>query len=255
MSNLTNTLNQDEESFVGIGHTRWATHGKPSQINSHPHLDNSNCFSVVHNGIIENYAEIKSFLTTLGYTFYSATDTEVIPNLIHYNFEKYLKENNINIETQTTENLKDIILKVIHETCKKLHGSYALEIISTYLPNSLVVTRKDSPLVIGQGENESYISSDIPAILSFTKDFYLLNNFESAYLTKESLEFYDKDLIIGLLVDSDADGYTSSSILYRFLTEEIEHPVENIRIFLQEGKQHGLNSKVFKEMLEELEGE
>ena len=189
-NNEIETLN----GTIGIGHTRWATHGEPSSINSHPHLDNSNCFSVVHNGIIENYAEIKSFLTTLGYTFYSATDTEVIPNLIHYNFEKYLKENNINIETQTNENLKDIILKVIHETCKKLHGSYALEIISTYLPNSLVVTRKDSPLVIGQGENESYISSDIPAILSFTKDFYLLNNFESAYLTKESLEFYDKDL-------------------------------------------------------------
>ena len=89
-----NTLN----GTIGIGHTRWATHGEPSSINSHPHLDNTKSFSVVHNGIIENYAEIKAFLIGLGYTFYSATDTEVVPNLIHYNFEKYLKENNLNID-------------------------------------------------------------------------------------------------------------------------------------------------------------
>ena len=179
---------------IGIGHTRWATHGEPSSINSHPHLDNTNSFSVVHNGIIENYAEIKAFLINLGYTFYSATDTEVVPNLIHYNFEKYLKENNLIIEKLNKLELKEIILNIIHETCQKLHGSYALEIITTYLPDSLIVTRKDSPLVIGQGNEESYISSDIPAILSFTKDFYLLNNYEYAYLTKDVLEFYDNNL-------------------------------------------------------------
>ena len=185
-----NTLN----GTIGIGHTRWATHGEPSSINSHPHLDNTKSFSVVHNGIIENYAEIKAFLIGLGYTFYSATDTEVVPNLIHYNFEKYLKENNLNIDNLNKQDLKTIILNVVHETCQKLHGSYALEIITTYLPDSLIVTRKDSPLVIGQGDEESYISSDIPAILSFTKDFYLLNNYEYAYLTKEVLEFYDNNL-------------------------------------------------------------
>ena len=185
-----NTLN----GTIGIGHTRWATHGEPSSINSHPHLDNTKSFSVVHNGIIENYAEIKAFLIGLGYTFYSATDTEVVPNLIHYNFEKYLKENNLNIDNLNKQDLKTIILNVVHETCQKLHGSYALEIITTYLPDSLIVTRKDSPLVIGQGDEESYISSDIPAILSFTKDFYLLNNYEYAYLTKDVLEFYDNNL-------------------------------------------------------------
>ena len=185
-----NTLN----GTIGIGHTRWATHGEPSSINSHPHLDNTNSFSVVHNGIIENYAEIKAFLINLGYTFYSATDTEVVPNLIHYNFEKHLKENNLIIEKLNKLKLKEIILNAIHETCQKLHGSYALEIITTYLPDSLIVTRKDSPLVIGQGNEESYISSDIPAILSFTKDFYLLNNYEYAYLTKDVLEFYDNNL-------------------------------------------------------------
>ena len=185
-----NTLN----GTIGIGHTRWATHGEPSSINSHPHLDNTKSFSVVHNGIIENYAEIKAFLIGLGYTFYSATDTEVVPNLIHYNFEKYLKENNLNIDNLNKQDLKTIILNVVHETCQKLHGSYALEIITTYLPDSLIITRKDSPLVIGQGDEESYISSDIPAILSFTKDFYLLNNYEYAYLTKEVLEFYDNNL-------------------------------------------------------------
>ena len=191
---LENNEIETLEGCIGIGHTRWATHGEPSATNSHPHHDNSNSFSVVHNGIIENYAEIKNFLQTLGYTFYSQTDTEVIPNLIHYNFEKYLKENNLLLERLSLIDLKEIILKVINETCQNLHGSYALEIITTYLPNSLIVTRKDSPLVIGQGETENYISSDIPAILSFTKDFYLLNNYEFAYLTKDTVEFFDKDL-------------------------------------------------------------
>ena len=179
---------------IGIGHTRWATHGEPSSINSHPHYDNSKNFSVVHNGIIENYAEIKSHLTSFGYTFYSETDTEVVPNLIHFNFEKYLHENNLHIEDLNTNEIKDITLKVINETCKNLTGSYALEILTTYLPNSLIVARKDSPLVIGKGTNENYISSDIPAILSFTKDFYLLNNYEFAYLTQDSIEFYDNEL-------------------------------------------------------------
>ena len=189
--------NQNLENLngtIGIGHTRWATHGIPSSVNSHPHLDNSNHFSVVHNGIIENYTELKTFLSNNGYTFLSTTDTEVIPNLIHYNFQKHLTENNINLSDLSKEELQEIILQNINKSCKELSGSYALEIITSYLPDSLIVTRKDSPLVIGSGLNESYISSDIPTILSFTKDFYLLNNFESAILTSDSIKFFDIDL-------------------------------------------------------------
>lgn len=145
---------------IGIAHTRWATHGKPSKENSHPHLDNSKNFSVVHNGIIENYNELRKFLTDNGYTFYSQTDTEVIPNLIHYYYSKDISNDDKKV------------LHAVQLACKDLKGSYAIEVISKYMPNNMIVIRKDSPLVIGKGINENYISSDIPAILSFTKDFY-----------------------------------------------------------------------------------
>lgn len=170
------------EGTIGIGHTRWATHGKPSSTNSHPHMDNSNTFAVVHNGIIENYAELRKDLEKKGYTFLSETDTEVIPNLIHYHFSK----------SKETGKLK--LLNAINETCKLLKGSFALEIISSKYPDSMVVVRKDSPLVIGTSKTEHYISSDIPAILSFTKDFYLLNDLEFALLSRENIKFYDNNL-------------------------------------------------------------
>jgi len=167
---------------IGIAHTRWATHGKPSKENSHPHLDNSKSFSVVHNGIIENYNDLRKFLTDKGYTFYSQTDTEVIPNLIHYYYSKDKVDDGHRV------------LRAVQSTCKDLKGSFALEIISKYMPNNMIVVRKDSPLVIGKGDGENYISSDIPAILSFTKDFYLLNDYEFAILSKDKIEFYDIDL-------------------------------------------------------------
>ncbi len=174
----------DLTGTIGIAHTRWATHGKPSQENSHPHMDNSKTFSVVHNGIIENYNELRSFLTNNGYTFYSQTDTEVIPNLVHY---YYTKDDN-------TDELK--FLRAVKNACHDLKGSYAIEIICKYNPDWMIVTRKDSPLVIGKGENENYISSDIPAILSFTRNFYLLNDLELAVLTRDAVSFYDNHLNI-----------------------------------------------------------
>lgn len=167
---------------IGIGHTRWATHGKPSSTNSHPHLDNENKISVVHNGIIENYSEIKDFLIKNGYKFLSETDTEVIPNLISYNLK----------QDKQNDALK--LLRAIKKTCDALKGSFAIEVISSILPNNIIVVRKDSPLVIGKGENENYISSDIPAILSFTKDFYLLNDFEYAVLSENDIKFYNSEL-------------------------------------------------------------
>ena len=172
----------DLNGTIGIAHTRWATHGKPSKENSHPHMDNSKSFSVVHNGIIENYNDLRNFLIEKGYTFYSQTDTEVVPNLIHY---YYSKDNNDD---------KYRVLRAVQSACKDFKGSYAFEIISKYMPDNMIVVRKDSPLVIGKGNGENYISSDIPAILSFTKDFYLLNDNEFALLSKDSIEFFDINL-------------------------------------------------------------
>ena len=178
---IANLNSMDEintlEGTIGIGHTRWATHGKPSAENSHPHYDNSKTFAVVHNGIIENYHELRKFLEDKGYTFYSDTDTEVIPNLISY----YYKAE------------KDF-LKSVKKACDDLKGSFALEILCKDYPDNMIVVRQDSPLVIGKGLNENYISSDIPAILSFTKDFYFLNDREFAVLSRKNIEFYDNDL-------------------------------------------------------------
>lgn len=172
----------DLKGTIGIAHTRWATHGKPSKENSHPHLDNSNNFAVVHNGIIENYNDLRKFLTDKGYIFRSQTDTEVIPNLIHYYYSKDTKNDDLKV------------LRAVQCACKDLKGSYAIQVLSIYLPNNMIVVRKDSPLVIGKGNGENYISSDIPAILSFTKDFYFLNDNEFALLSRDTIEFYDIDL-------------------------------------------------------------
>ena len=166
------------EGTIGIAHTRWATHGKPSIVNSHPHLDNSKSFAVVHNGIIENYSELRDFLEGKEYRFLSQTDTEAVPNLIHYYYD--------------TEDLS--FLESVRKACLDLKGSFALEIISSLFPDTMIVVRKDSPLVIGKGNDETYISSDIPALLSFTKNFYLLNDMEFAVIKKGNIEFFDKDL-------------------------------------------------------------
>jgi len=167
---------------IGIGHTRWATHGKPSSTNSHPHMDNSKTTAVVHNGIIENYMELRSFLEDKGYNFLSQTDTEIIPNLINYYYEQTSKKGEMDF------------LKSIHKAVNDLKGSFAIEILNNDFKDKMFVVRKDSPMVIGKGDGENYISSDIPAILSFTKDFYLLNDLEYAILSRDSIDFYDKNL-------------------------------------------------------------
>ena len=183
VKNLYNLEGIDElEGTIGIAHTRWATHGKPSKENAHPHQDNSKTFSVVHNGIIENFNELRNFLLENGYNFYSLTDTEIIPNLIHYYFYK------------DTENDDLKFLRAVRNACLDLKGSFALEVISKLYPDNMVVVRKDSPLVIGTCEDEKYLSSDIPAILSYTRDFYLLNDLEFVLLTKSSARFFDTDL-------------------------------------------------------------
>ena len=183
VKNLNNLPGIDDlEGTIGIAHTRWATHGKPSKENSHPHMDNSKTFSVVHNGIIENYNELRKLLINNGYTFYSQTDTEIIPNLIHYYYSK--DDNNDSFR----------FLRAVKNACSDLKGSFALEIICKNDPNNMIVVRKDSPLVIGKGNGENYISSDIPAILSFTREFYLLEDLEFVVLSRDDAKFYDKNL-------------------------------------------------------------
>ncbi len=183
VKNLYNLPEIDNlEGTIGIAHTRWATHGKPSKENAHPHMDNTKTFSVVHNGIVENFNELKKLLCDNGYTFYSQTDTEIIPNLIDYYYKK---------ETDN-DDLK--FLRAVKNACNSLKGSFALEIICKDYPDNMIVVRKDSPLVIGKGNGENYISSDIPAMLSYTKEFYLLNDLEYVVLSKDDAKFYNNNL-------------------------------------------------------------
>ncbi|MGN1114144.1 MAG: glutamine--fructose-6-phosphate transaminase (isomerizing) [Oscillospiraceae bacterium] len=156
---------------VGIGHTRWATHGEPSDINSHPH-GNANV-SIVHNGIIENYSKIKAFLETKEYVFESETDTETVAKLLDYYY------NGNPLET---------IQKVIGE----IEGSYALGMLFKDYPDSVFAVRKDSPLIVGLGDNECFIASDIPAFLKYTNKYYLLEENEIAVLRNGKVEFYDR---------------------------------------------------------------
>ena len=186
VANLENLPGIDALSgTVGIAHTRWATHGKPSKENAHPHMDNSNTFAVVHNGIIENYSDLRKFLTDNGYNFSSQTDTEVVPNLIHYYFSSDKSSNDISK-----------FLRAVKNAVSDLKGSYALEIISSLYPDNIIVVRKDSPLVIGKGCGENFIASDIPAVLRYTKNFYLLNDNEFAIVYKDKINFYDTNLTI-----------------------------------------------------------
>ncbi|WP_026702181.1 glutamine--fructose-6-phosphate transaminase (isomerizing) [Salibacterium aidingense] len=153
---------------MGIGHTRWATHGPPSDENSHPHTDTGQEFAIVHNGIIENYLEIKRELTEEGYTFSSQTDSEVISHLFHYLYEG---------------NMTAAIQKVV----QRLKGAYALGIVSKHEPDRLYAVREASPLIIGAGNEEALISSDIPAVLEHTRDIYIVEDGEMAILTKDDI--------------------------------------------------------------------
>lgn len=179
VSNLQNLIkDQNLDGTVGIAHTRWATHGIPSDINAHPHLDNSKEFAVVHNGIIENYLELRDFLQNKGYHFLSATDTEVVPNLIHYYYH----------------NGTHSVLEAISKALKDLKGSYALEIITPFEPDKIFVARNESPVVIGKGNDEIFIASDIQALISKTNKFYFIDDKEIAVVTKGNVDFYDIDL-------------------------------------------------------------
>jgi glucosamine--fructose-6-phosphate aminotransferase (isomerizing) len=154
---------------IGIGHTRWATHGKPSDVNSHPHTDNSQRFSVVHNGIIENYLALKEELMSKGHEFVSETDTEVVSHLLASLYE-------------------GDIVKAVQKAVKRIKGAFALAVLTDYEPDKLVAVRLASPLIIGLGDGENFIGSDIPAILEYTRNVYILNDGEMAVLTRDGVE-------------------------------------------------------------------
>lgn len=161
------------QGTLGIGHTRWATHGEPSDINSHPHTNQSGEIAIVHNGIIENYMKLKDWLQKEGYVFVSETDTEVVAHLINYYYRGDLVE-------------------AVRNTLDKIEGSYALGVIAKDHPDCMVVARKDSPLVIGLGDGENYIASDIPAILKYTRRVYLLEDREIALIRRDGVEVIDQ---------------------------------------------------------------
>ena len=159
---------------LGIGHTRWATHGSPSDTNAHPHLDSEETIVVVHNGIIENYLKLKKKLESKGYRFVSETDTEVIAHLLDY----YYRGNPL-----------EAVTKIMH----RMEGSYALGIIFKDHPNELYAVRKDSPLIVGHTDGGSIIASDVPAVLKYTRDVYFIENEEIVRLTEQNMEFFTVD--------------------------------------------------------------
>lgn len=169
LSNLEGALkSKSSEGTIGIGHTRWATHGEPSDRNSHPHKSSKGDIAVVHNGIIENYLELRKWLISEGYEFFSETDTEVVPNLIHYYYEG---------------NLFEAVVKAT----KKLEGSYALGVVCGDEQDKLIAVRKDSPLIVGLGNGENFIASDIPAVIKYTRDVYLLDDNEFVVMDRNGV--------------------------------------------------------------------
>ena len=161
----------------GIGHTRWATHGEPSVENAHPHCSDDGNVVAVHNGIIENYQELKDKLTRKGYQFYSATDTEVAVKLIDYYYKKYV----------------GTPVDALNHAMIRIRGSYALAVMFKDYPEEIYVARKDSPMILGLGEGESYLASDVPAILKYTRKVYYIGNLEIGCLEKGKITFYNLD--------------------------------------------------------------
>ena len=166
------------EGYMGIGHTRWATHGEPSNENSHPHLGSQNKIAVVHNGIIENYKQIKERLTRKGISFSSQTDSEVIAQIAEYYAQKY-----------SDDDLLDTVIRVSNA----LEGSYALGIMCIDCPDTLIAVKKDNPLIIGVSEHGNFIASDVPAVLKHTNKVYYLEDKEIAVIRKESINFFNID--------------------------------------------------------------
>ena len=174
LSNLETIVKADpNEGTVGIGHTRWATHGRPSDMNAHPHASEDGKFAVVHNGIIENYMPLKEELIEKGYHFKSETDTEVVAHLL---------------EDMYDGDFVDTVRRMLN----RVDGAYALEIICADEPDKIICTKKENPLVIGLGKGENFVASDIPAIINYTRDTYILSDGELAIVTRDNVSVFDR---------------------------------------------------------------
>ena len=196
----------------GIGHTRWATHGEPSENNAHPHISDDGNVVAVHNGIIENYQELRDKLLRKGYTFYSETDTEVAVKLIDYYYKKY----------------EGTPVDAINHSMVRIRGSYAMAIMFKDYPEEIYVARKDSPMILGVENGESYIASDVPAILKYTRNVYYIGNMEMARVHKGEITFYnldgeeiEKELKI---VDWDAEAAEKAGFEHFMMKEIHEQP-------------------------------
>lgn len=194
---------------MGIGHTRWATHGVPSDLNSHPHADRSGDFALVHNGIIENFQRLKDELGQKGHRFISETDTEIIAHLL-------------------AENYRGDVQQAVLSLIERLEGSYALAILSRHEPDKIFVVRKDSPLVIGKGQGENFIASDIPAFLKQTREFLILNDGECAQVTRDGVQIFNRQgeeiKREPLQVDWDAEQAEKGGYQHYMLKEIHEQP-------------------------------
>ena len=209
---VLNELTHDGETIkgtIGIGHTRWATHGSPSDVNAHPHFNKDKSIVVVHNGIIENYLKLRKKLEKHGYEFVSETDTEVIAHLLDYYYHG---------------NPLQAITKVMH----RMEGSYALGIIFKEHPEELYAVRKDSPLIVGETKDGNIIASDVPAVLKYTRDVIFIENEEIVRMTEDSMEFFNVDEVAlekeAVHIDWDVNAAEKGGFEHFMLKEMYEQP-------------------------------
>ena len=214
------------KGVCGIGHTRWATHGMPSEANAHPHFNDDRSVVAVHNGIIENYGALKDKLTSKGYTFYSETDTEIATKLVDYYYKKW----NDPVEAMVSFSLR-------------VRGSYAMAVMFEDYPEEIFIARKDSPLIVGITGDETFLASDVPAILKYTRNIYYVDNMEIARLEKGKATFYnvDKKVITkkSVKIDWDVEAAEKGGYAHFMLKEMYEQPevvANTLNAFIKNGK-------------------
>ncbi len=228
----------------GIGHTRWATHGEPSEQNAHPHYSDDHSVVLVHNGIIENYLELKDKLSKAGYRFYSQTDTEVATKLIDYYYKKTNGDH----------------LEALSRAMLRIRGSYALGILFEDCPDKIFAVRKDSPLIVGHNESGTFIASDVPAILKYTRQVYYIGNLEIAVLDKDSVHFYnvDREEIDKECVEIkwDAEAAEKGGFEHFMMKEIYEQPqavADTLHAYVKDGGIDFSEAGLLREDLEALE--
>ena len=201
----------DLEGTLGIGHTRWATHGEPNDVNAHPHVSENGSIALVHNGIIENYLELKEHLMKLGVNFASDTDSEVVAQLLEYHYNE-------------CHNMLEAVGRVL----RRIEGSYAFGIICSDYPNALIAARKDSPLILGKGGNGNFIASDVTAIIKYTREVIYMEDGEIAVVTPDSIDVFDDELIPVdkkyNIVDWDVSAAEKGGYAHFMFKEILEQP-------------------------------